>query len=208
MNSLIKMSVGGLGALVFLALGAINAQAHCDALDGPVVTAARKALAAGDVNLVLVWVQKQGEAELRQSFVKTLAVRKLNSDAKELADMYFFDTLVRIHRAGEGAPYTGLQPPGKDVGPAILSADKAVADGKLEPVAKLLGDSLHQGLTKRFGELEARKHYATTDVQAGREYVKAYVEFVHYVESIHAAAAGTESEHAGEGSKPAGHEHH
>jgi hypothetical protein len=43
-------------------------------------------------------------------FTKTLAVRKQSKEAKELADMYFFETLVRIHCAGEGAPYTGLKP--------------------------------------------------------------------------------------------------
>ncbi|MGB5880394.1 MAG: DUF6448 family protein, partial [Thermoanaerobaculia bacterium] len=83
--------------------------AHCDGMDGPVVVAAQKALASGDVNLVLIWVQKDDEKEIRQSFDRTVAVRELSAEAKELADMYFFETLVRIHRAGEGAPYTGLK---------------------------------------------------------------------------------------------------
>jgi hypothetical protein len=29
---------------------------HCDGMDGPVVQAAQRALAKGDVNLVLLWV--------------------------------------------------------------------------------------------------------------------------------------------------------
>ena len=75
------------------------ASAHCDRLDGPVVAAARKALDTGNVNLVLVWVQKKDDAEIRKHFDKTVAVRKAGGQAKELADMYFFETLVRIHRA-------------------------------------------------------------------------------------------------------------
>ena len=81
--------------------------AHCDTLDGPVVAAAWRALDSGNINLVLIWVQKKDETEIRNHFQKTVAVRKLNAQVKDLADMYFFETLVRLHRAGEGAGYTG-----------------------------------------------------------------------------------------------------
>src|SRR4030066_2345176 len=121
-------------------LGPNNLFAHCDGMDGPVITAAKQALETADINLVLIWVSKKDETEIRKAFQKTLAVRKLNPEAKELADMYFFETLVRIHRAGEGEPYTGLKPAGRDLGPAIPAADKAVADGKLAPLSKLLTD--------------------------------------------------------------------
>ena len=97
--------------------------AHCDGMDGPVIQAARKALETGNVNPVLMWVLKDHEGEIKNAFQKTLAVRKLNPPAKELADMYFFETLVRIHRAGEGEPYTGLKPAGRALDPAIPAAD-------------------------------------------------------------------------------------
>ena len=76
------------------------------------IKAAQKALEMGNGNLVLIWVQQQDEAEIKEAFQKTLAVRQLSPEAKELADRYFFETLVRVHRAGEGAPYTGLNQPG------------------------------------------------------------------------------------------------
>jgi Family of unknown function (DUF6448) len=41
-------------------------------------------------------------------FQRILLLRRLGHEAKELAARFFFETLVRIHRAGEGAPYTGL----------------------------------------------------------------------------------------------------
>jgi len=199
----------GLGSLVLSALllgGANKAQAHCDTLDGPVVSAARMALTESNVNLVLIWVQKQDEAEIKQAFEKTLAVRKLNAEARNLADMYFFETLVRIHRAGEGAPYTGLKPAG-DLGPAIPAADKAIEDGKLEPVAKLLTGAVHEGLHKRFEAVSARKDYAKNDVSAGREYVEAYVKYLHYVEGVYDVASGAVAEHAHAESAPAAHDH-
>jgi hypothetical protein len=202
----------GLGSLVlsaFLLGGANKVQAHCDTLDGPVVIAARKALAATNVNLVLIWVKQPDEAEIRQAFEKTLAVRKLSAEARKLADMYFFETLVRIHRAGEGAPYTGLKPEG-NVGPAIPAADKAIENGKLEPVAKLLTAAVHDGLHQRFEEVSARKDFARDNVSGGREYVEAYVKYVHYVEGVYAAASGAVTEHGHEShaaSAPVVHEH-
>jgi hypothetical protein len=83
-----------------------TAGAHCDTLDGPVVVDARAALAAGDVTEVLKWVQAGDEPEIRAAFDRTLAVRAAGGAALELADTWFFETLVRVHRAGEGAPYT------------------------------------------------------------------------------------------------------
>ena len=178
-------------ATVFLVVIASSgyAFAHCDGMDGPVITAAKQALETGDVNPVLIWVSKKDETEIRNAFQKTLAVRKLNPEAKEFADMYFFESLVRIHRAGEGEPYTGIKPAGRDLGPAIPAADKAIADGKLEPLYKILTGKIHEGLHERFKEVMKKKDFKKDDVSAGREFVEAYVPFVHYVEALYDAAA-------------------
>jgi len=174
------------------------ALAHCDGLDGPVVKAARHALETGNVRFVLIWVQKQDEAVIQDAFLKTLAVRKLGSDARDLADMYFFETLVRIHRAGEGAPYTGLKPAGRELGPAIPAADEAIVNGTADSLSKLLSDSVREGLLKHFNEVMERRKYDPVDVDKGREFVKAYVEFVHYVERLYEAARTPAHGHAPE----------
>ena len=169
---------------------------HCDTLDGPVVLSAREALDAGDVTLVLKWVKKEHASEIRDAFGKTVAVRVKGPAERELADMYFFETLVRIHRAGEGAPYNGLKPAGADLGPAIPAADKAIESGNIEPVLKLLTDKIQEGVQERFKHVIAKKNFKKDDVAAGREFVEAYVTFMHYVEGVYAAAQ-----------KPA-HDHH
>ena len=181
--------------LALTLVGPQQAVAHCDGMDGPVVQAAQRALAKGDVNLVLIWVQASDEAEIRKAFVKTLAVRKLNPDARELADLYFFETLVRIHRAGEGAPYTGLKPAGRDLGPVIPAADKAIETGAVEPLVKLVTSESANGIRERFQKVTAVKKFNAEDVSAGRGYVKAYVEFVHYVEGLHQFVQGSGHEH-------------
>jgi hypothetical protein len=164
------------------------AVAHCDGMDGPVIKAAQKALASGDVNLVLIWVQKDDEKEIRQAFVHTLAVRKLGAEAKALADRYFFETLVRLHRAGEGAPYTGLKPAGRDLGPAIPLADKVLTTGDIELLVRLITDNIRKGLTERFDRAVSARNYQTSDIEAGREYVRDYVTFIHYVERAYESA--------------------
>lgn len=186
-----------------------TAIAHCDGMDGPVVTAAQKALATTNVDLVLLWVQPQDEPEIRRAFERTLAVRKLGREAQELADMYFFETLVRTHRAGEGAPYTGLQPAGRDLGPAIPLADQASESGKVEPLVDLIVHEMHAGLVERFEHARQAKA-AASNVATGREYVHAYVAFVHYAERAHAAATQAGSNHATSESQPhtgEAHEH-
>ena len=163
--------------------------AHCDGLDGPVVTAAQAALETRNAAAVLVWVHADDEPEIQRAFEQTLAVRSLSPEAKALADRFFFETVVRLHRAGEGAPYTGLKPAGRDLGPAIPAADAALAARSLEPLAKLMTDTAQDGLRAHFDRVVAAAEYDVDDVAAGRDYVRAYVEFVHYVERLHEAAA-------------------
>lgn len=170
------------------------ASAHCDTLDGPVVSAARKALDSGNVNLVLVWVQKNDEAELRNAFRKARKVREAGGEAKELADTYFFETLVRVHRAGEGATYTGLKPGGQ-IEPAVAAADTAIDTGKLRPLGKLISDRMEKGLHGHFDAVIAKKKYDPNDVDAGRAYSSAYVEFVHYAERLYEAAETLAHDH-------------
>ena len=161
-----------------------NLYAHCDTLDGPVVETAKKALASGDVTSLFKWVAADDEQMIRTAFQKTLEVRKLGTQARDLADMYFFETLVRIHRAGEGAPYTGLKPV-TAVDPAVALADKALENGSVDKLVNTLTDAMAKGIHERFQRaLEASKH-ADESVAAGRKFVKAYVIFTHYVEGLH-----------------------
>lgn len=180
--------------------------AHCDTLDGPVVAAARKALDSGNVNLVLVWVQKQNEAEIRSQFQKTVAVRKAGGPAKELADRYFFETLVRIHRAGEGADFTGLKPAGR-IAPPIAAADRSLASGKLEEVAQLISKRMEQGLHRHYEDMMRKSKYQPDDVAAGRAFASAYVEYTHYVERLYDAAETLAPEHVQKAPRGLAHEH-
>ena len=174
-----------------------NVWAHCDGLDGPVVAAARKALASGDVNLALIWVQPGDEAEVRSVFNQSASVRKLGAAAEQLADRQFYETLVRLHRAGEGAAYTGLKPAGADLGPAIPAADRAITTEDPARLEELLEHALKQGLHQRYEKVMALRKYEPGDLRAGRDYVAAYVEFIHYVERLYESAGSPSHGHYG-----------
>ena len=192
------MGVGNGGLALIWAFG------HCDGLHGPVVTVARKALETDNVNLVLPWVRGEDEGEIRKVFDQARSVRKFGAEARELADTHFFETLVRIHRAGEGAPFGGLQPAGRDLGPAVPAADKALETGSVERVEKLLTDAIRNGVHKHFEAALGRRKFDPDDVKAGRAYVEAYVPYVHYVERLWQAAQGAAHGH---GEHHAGHAH-
>ena len=186
--------------------GAQLAMAHCDTLDGPVVIDGRKALEKGDVTPVLKWVKPAGEGEIRDAFKLSLAARDKGKEAQELADRYFLETLVRVHRAGEGAPYTGLKPAG-EVEPAIAMADKAVESGAGDQLAKRIAEHAARGIKERFAEVVAKRKHADESVAAGREYVAAYVEFIHYVERLHRDIVGEGAHHGEESGGAPEHKH-
>ena len=129
----------------------------------------------------------------------------MSSLARELADRFFFETLVRVHRAGEGAPFTGLKPAGRDLGPAIPAADEAVRAGSVQPIRRLLTVAIQERLRQRFGEVMATKTFKPDDVTAGRAYIKAYVEFIHFVERLYDRAMKAPHAHFEEREAPSKH---
>jgi len=169
--------------------------AHCDTMSGPVIQAAQKALETGNVDLVLIWVQEKDEDEIRKVFSETEAARKANPQNKDAIDMHFFEALVRIHRAGEGAPYEGIKPAGSEVDPGIEAADKAVESGSVDELVREISTAVTSGIGERFSEVMEKKKHLGESVRAGREYVRAYVEFIHYVEKLHLDAAGKAAHH-------------
>lgn len=193
-NKGLKRFVAG-AVLLMTVLGApISALAHCDTLDGPVVETARIALDKGDVTPLLKWVRNDKEKEILAAFEKTLAIRNMGSEAKEFADMYFFETLVRIHRAGEGAPYTGLKP-GTAVDPAVTLADQALGIGSVDKLVKVLTNAMANGIRERFAHAYENQKYADDSVATGREFVESYVVFTHYVEGLHGLIKGNAAHH-------------
>ena len=184
-----------MGVLVTLAVAAPPARAHCDTMNGPVVKAAQRALEARDVTPVLRWVHPGDEPEVREVFAHTLAVRGLGPQAQALADRYFFETVVRIHRAGEGEPYTGLKPAGTPVDPAVAAADEALDRGSVDALARMVAEHAAAGVRDRFARAAALRTKADASVAAGREFVEAYVQFTHYVEAVHQAIAGAAPGH-------------
>lgn len=183
-----------------------NAGAHCDTLDGPVVTNAKAALEKGDVTSVLKWVRKEDEKEIKELFNKTLTVRKQGKEAKELADMYFFETLVRIHRAGEGAPYTGLKK--EPAEPVIEAADKALESSSADNLVRLVTDAGARGLRERFEHAKETRKHSEESVEAGRKFVGAYVEFTHYAERLYTDAMAPSGHGKAEEGKAEEHHHH
>lgn len=185
-------------ALLALALPR-PAAAHCDTLDGPVVSAARAALEGGKLEPVLAWVMPEAEPEIRDAFTRARAARKAGKEARDVADRWFFETVVRVHRAGEGAPFTGLEPAGGSSDPAITAVDRAIASGDPAKLEALLVGGVREGLHAGYARVRAERPPGD-DVVAGRRWVAAYVPFVHWAEAVNAAArAGLEGTggHAG-----------
>lgn len=194
---------GLFSALVLLLLGAAAIYsllyAHCDTLNGPVVKASKNALESGNINYILIWTQKEDEAELTAAFNKTLAMRKLSKEAQEFADMSFYETAVRLHRSGEGEPYTGLKPASED--PLISALDESIEKSSYTKTEDMIIEAVKEGIRKHFEKVMSAKNYNVNDVNSGREYVKSYVEYIHYAERLYETAKGEAESHNKEKSK-------
>jgi hypothetical protein len=189
MKRMVKTGCVAAAVITMTLIFAGRALAHCDTLDGPVVTKAREALEKNDVTLVLPWVAAEDEAEIRHAFELAVTVRGKGENEKVLADLFFFETLVRVHRAAEGAPFTGLKPAGLNMGPVIPAADKALETGDPKPLLTLIEEKIHEGIHQYYVEAMEKKKDAGESVEAGRAYVQAYVPFLHFVERLYVDAS-------------------
>lgn len=170
--------------------GVLKMPPHCDSMDGPVVKAAIQALNTGRVEHVLPYVPEQGEAEVIDTFQQVLPLHQQSNGAKEVADLHFFETVVRIHRAGEGAPYTGLKPAGLDVGPVIPVAERAIESGSPDELAGLLTEVVRAEVRERLAYAMELKRHATHSVEAAREYVEAMLGLEVWSHKLYMTAKG------------------
>jgi hypothetical protein len=183
-----------------LVLGSQNAHAHCDSLDGPVAKAVEKALENGSLNSVLPYAPATAEGEIRSAFEKSRKVRGLGPDARALADKAFMETVIRLHRAGEGAPYTGLKPAGIDHGPVITAADHAVETGDLAKLKAALAQEIEHALQERLAHVRELQKAplapeSAAEVPAARERISAELGFVTFAEGIRQSALGSGIQH-------------
>jgi hypothetical protein len=151
----LKMLIAAIVAAGML-LGPQSAQAHCDSLDGPVAKAVQKALDNGNLNPVLAYAPATAEVEIRAAFERSRKVRGLGAEARTLADQAL-ETVIRLHRAGEGATYTGLKPAGIDYGPVIPAAEQAVETGDLAKLKAVLMEEIEHSLRERLAHVRELK---------------------------------------------------
>ena len=175
---------------------------HCDTRDGPVVKAAKKSLETGNINYVLIWIPEDSEKELNDVFARTLRARKAGKDAQDVADDWFFETAIRLHRAGEGAPYTGIKPAGLDEGPVVPKAEQAIETEDPTEVIQFICHTIEDDLRHRFDKAIQTRKYNPNNVKAGRAYVQAYLNFVVYAHHLYLNVKG----HGGHESQ-VGHRH-
>ena len=173
-----------------------TASAHCDSYDGPVIKDAEMALETNNVNLVLKWVTKEQEKEITTLFRKTFELRNGDKEVYEIVEKHFFETLVRLHRETEGAPYTGLKPAGttKQI---IQMTDKALKENNVDDFLLKLNNHIDKVVREKYKKVSELNKVKDDSVEKGREFVAAYVDYTHTVEAIHDIIEHGGGTHAG-----------
>ncbi len=169
--------------------------AHCDSYDGPVVKDAFLALEKMDVSPVLKWIEPQHEEEIIQLFEKTLKYKNQDPEVYELLEKHFLETLVRLHREGEGAPYTGLKPAGS-TSKIIRMTDAALHEEEPDSLVSALKAHMENVVREKYETVAALKSKKDVSAEAGRQYVAAYVDYTHTIEALHEIITHNNDPHA------------
>lgn len=172
-----------------------NSFAHCDSYDGPVIQDALKALDQDKVELVYKWISEEQEEEISGLFHKTVQYQNQDKEVYQLLEKHFLETLVRLHRKGEGAPYTGLKPAGTTA-PIIGMTDKALKDKDPETLFRNLGGHIEKVIREKYEKAQQLSQVQNDSEEQGRAYVAAYVDYTHTVEALHGIVEHAEKGHS------------
>src|SRR5690554_805725 len=164
-------------------MAGISGFAHCDSYDGPVIKDALKALDQNNMELVLKWIDPQQEAEIIPLFDKTYQLKSGDRQVYSIVEKHFLETLVRLHRETEGAPFTGLKPAGS-MTPLVEMADNSIANKSADNVIHTVTTHLEQVLRERYATVAKLSKTKDDSVKQGREYVEAYVQYTHTLEAL------------------------
>ncbi len=159
------------------------ASAHCDSYDGPVIKDALKALEQQNVELVLKWVEPKYDEIITDKFNQTLKLTGSNKEVNKILETHFLETLVRLHREGEGASFTGLKPV-NSMTPMVEMADNSLDKNDIDYVINKVNNHLGEVLRERFTKAMELSKSKDNSVKQGRAYVEAYVEYTHTLEAL------------------------
>ncbi len=168
----------------FMIFSSLAASAHCDSYDGPVIKDAVNALETNNVNLVLKWITAEQEKEIIPLFNKTYALKSDDKEVYAIVEKHFFETLVRLHRETEGAPYTGLKPAGT-IGKINQLSDQTLESKDIDDLLGKLDNHIGKVIREKYEKVAALDKVKDDTPKKGREYVEAYVDYTHTVEAVH-----------------------
>lgn len=179
----------------FFMLSIFQVSAHCDSYDGPVIQDALKALEQNKVELVLKWVEPKHEKEIIAKFQQTIRLKGKNAEINKILENSFLETLVRLHREGEGASYTGIKPAGS-MTPLVEMADNSLVEKNIDHVVTSVNNHLTHVLKEKYEKVVELSKTKDESVEKGREYVMAYVDYTHTLEALEHILSGDAHHHA------------
>jgi len=168
----------------------MNMPPNYDITNRPVMNAAKMALDTGNINYILIWIPEESENKLKNLFEKTFCERKAGKDVQDIAVNWYFETVKRLHRAGERTLYACLKPAGLDESPVIPNAERAIETGNSEELIGFIPKTQEHDFRHRFHSLIEKKNYDVNDVAAGREYVEEFIDFIIYLYYFGTSSSG------------------
>jgi hypothetical protein len=162
----------------------LNSLAHCDSYDGPLIKDAMKAIDKENVEYVYKWIEPEYEDEISRFFNKTVSLKSGDREIYKIVEKHFLETLVRLHREGEGEPFTGLKPAGS-IPPLLIMADESLVSGNVEFLVNEIKIHLDELVNDKFSQAFALSKAKEENPEKGRAYVRTYVEYIHFIEAIH-----------------------
>jgi hypothetical protein len=163
----------------------MNMPPNYDITNGSVMDAAKMALDTGNVNYVLIWVPEASENKLKNLFAKTVCERRDRKDVQDIAFDWYFETVNRLHRAGEGTLYTCMNLAGLDERSVVPKVKRVIETGEAEEIIGFIPKTQEHDFRHRFRHVMEKKNYDVNNVVDGRAYVAAFTDFIVYLHHIY-----------------------
>lgn len=149
--------------------------------NGPVMSAAKKALETGKAHHILIWIPEASENTLKNLLEKACCERRIQTDGYDHIIDWYFATVRRFHSVGYGPRNLNISLKTLEEKTIISLVERACESGNFEEIAMVIPDIPAGELRQQFNDVMKKRNYDVENIAAGRVYVSEFTDFIAFV---------------------------
>jgi hypothetical protein len=152
--------------------------------DGPVISAAKRALETGNAHYILIWIPEESENTVKNLLEKAYCERYTQKNAYNHIVDWYFETINHLHSVHYGPYNLTISTKAPEEKTIIFLVERTCESGNFEEITTVIQDTPSGEMRQRFNDVMKKRNYGVENIAAGRVYVSAFTDFIAFVNNL------------------------